>query len=63
VGRTWGLLRKNRRKDCRMQRGYGLHRRLDPIGFQSLNNQPKSIQGLYLGLPAHMKQMCSLVFM
>ena len=36
---------------------------LDPWGSQSLNHQPKNIHGLDLGLPAHMQQMCSLVFM
>jgi hypothetical protein len=36
---------------------------LDPWGSQSLNHQPKNIHGLNLGLPFHMQQMCSLVFM
>jgi hypothetical protein len=36
---------------------------LDPWGSQRLNQQPKSIQWQELGLPAHMYQMCSLVFM
>jgi len=35
---------------------------LDPRGSQSLNFQSKNIHRLYLGLPAHMQQMRSLVF-
>ena len=46
-----------------------LHRRqtestnLDTWGSQSLTHQAKNIHGLDLGLPTHMSQMCSLVFM
>jgi hypothetical protein len=36
---------------------------LDPWDSQSLNQQPKNIHRLDLCLPAHMQQMCSLVFM
>ena len=39
---------------------------LDPWGSQSLNHQPKNLQGLDLDpLPApnHMQQMCNMVFM
>ena len=33
------------------------------VGSQKLNHQPKSIHSLDLGLPEHMSQVCSLVFM
>ena len=36
---------------------------LDLWGSQKLNHQPKIIHGLDLGLPAHMWQIFSMVFM
>ena len=36
---------------------------LDPWGSPRLNYQPKNIHRLDLDLPAHIQQMCSLVFL
>jgi hypothetical protein len=57
---AWGLLRKNRKKDCRPKRYRNTTGRptestnLDPSGSQSLNHKLKNIHGLDLGLPAYM---------
>ena len=69
VDGAWGLLWKNRRKDCNSKGDRNSTGRptestnLDPWGFQRLNHQPKNIHRLDLGLPTHMQQMCILVFM
>jgi hypothetical protein len=60
VDGAWGLLWKNRRKDCSPKKDRNSTGRptesanLDPWGSQSLNHQPKNIDGLDLGLPTYM---------
>jgi hypothetical protein len=66
----WGFLWKSWGKDFEDPRGDmnstgrpTESTNLDPLDFQRLNHQPKNIHGLDLGLPAHMWQMDSSVFM
>ena len=63
---VWGLLWKNRRKDCGPKgnrNSKGRPTDLDPWGSQSLNYQPKNIHRLNLGLPAQIHQMINMVFL
>ena len=69
VDGAWGLLQKKKRNDYGAEGDRNSTGRLTestnlyPWGPQSLNHQPKNIHRLDLGLPAHMQQMSSLVFM